>query len=154
MKNLLRLFVFASLVLFAMLYYYSGQVKDHYQENATRYLDQALGEISTWETPRLKALLAREALAQVDEETLRKLVDHYRHLGRYQSMDEPQLSRVSAALSLFGGVPKLSYSSRVRFENGTSIMTATLTLEDQRFKLYNFNLGQVESAPTADQAVP
>ncbi|QQD18744.1 hypothetical protein I6N98_02430 [Spongiibacter nanhainus] len=144
MKNLLRLFVFASLVLFAMLYYYSGQVKDHYQENASRYLDQALTEISYWEASRMKPLLAQEALAQVSDETLEKLVDHYRHLGRYQSMDEPQLSRISAALSLFGGAPKLSYSSRVTFEHGKSIMTATLTLQDQRFKLYNFNLGNIE----------
>ena len=144
MKNLLRLFVFASLVLFAMLYYYSGQVKDHYQDNATRYLDQALTEISYWETSRMKPLLAQEALAKVSDETLKKLVDHYRHLGRYQSMDEPQLSRISAALSLFGGAPKLSYSSRVTFEHGKSVMTATLTLENQRFKLYNFNLGNTE----------
>jgi hypothetical protein len=145
-KNIsLRIFVIASLVLFGSLYYYSGEVQDHYQDNASQYLDLALTEISRWDAEVLKDQLAREAKAQVSDEQLQTLMDHYRHLGRYQSMDSPQLSRLSAALSIFSDQAKLSYSSRVSFSEGSAIMTATLTVENQRFKLYNFSLGQSEA---------
>ncbi len=148
-NTILRVFIVASLVLFGSLYYYSGQVEEHYQENASRYLDQALTEISSWQAADLKSQLAAETLQQVGDSQLQQLVEHYRQLGRYQSMDTPQLSRLSAALSLFNEPPRLSYSSRVQFAQGSAAMTATLTLEKQRFKFYNFNLGELENPQPA-----
>ena len=147
MRNpLLNTFIIASLVLFGGLYYYSGQVEDHYRDNASRYLNASLASISSWQAADLKAQLATETLAQVDDEQLSKLCAEYAHLGQFQAMDEPLFSRLSGALSLFSEPPKLSYSSNVHFEHGNAVMTATLTLENQRFKIYNFNLGKPEQA--------
>ncbi|WP_373082838.1 hypothetical protein [Zhongshania sp.] len=152
MRNpLLNTFIIASLVLFGGLYYYSGQVEDHYSENANRYLNATLTSISSWQTADLKAQLASETLAQVSDEQLSKLCAEYTHLGQFQRMDTLQFSRLSGALSLFSEPPKLSYSSNVHFEHGSAIMTATLTLENQRFKLYNLNLGAPEKM-TASKA--
>ena len=51
MRNpLLNIFIIASLILFGGLYYYSGQVEEHYSENAERYLKTALVSISSWQT--------------------------------------------------------------------------------------------------------
>tara|TARA_R110000772_G_scaffold58976_1_gene133637 strand:- start:18026 stop:18478 length:453 start_codon:yes stop_codon:yes gene_type:complete len=141
---LLNIFIIASLILFGGLYYYSGQVEDHYSENAERYLKTALVSISSWQTEDLKAQLATATLAQVDDQQLRKLCVEYARLGEFQRMGELQFSRLSGALSLFSEPPRLSYSSNVHFEHGSAVMTATLTLENQRFKLYNFNLGKPE----------
>ncbi|MFT4918981.1 MAG: hypothetical protein ACI8RU_001599 [Zhongshania aliphaticivorans] len=145
MRNpLLNIFIIASLILFGGLYYYSGQVEDHYSENAERYLKTALVSISSWQTEDLKAQLSTATLAQVDDQQLRKLCAEYARLGEFQRMGELQFSRLSGALSLFSEPPRLSYSSNVHFEHGSAVMTATLTLENQRFKLYNFNLGKPE----------
>lgn len=145
MRNpLLNTFIIASLVLFGGLYYYSGQVENHYSDNANRYLNAALTSISSWQTPDLKAQLSAATLAQVDDSQLDKLCAEYAQLGKFQRMEELQFSRLSGALSLFSEPPRLSYSSNVHFEHGSAVMTATLTLENQRFKLYNFNLGKPE----------
>jgi hypothetical protein len=143
---LLNIFIIASLILFGGLYYYSGQVEEHYSENAERYLKTALVSISSWQTEDLKAQLSAATLAQVDDQQLRKLCTEYARLGEFQHMGELQFSRLSGALSLFSEPPRLSYSSNVHFEHGSAVMTATLTLENQRFKLYNFNLGKPEQA--------
>lgn len=147
MRNLsLKLFIIASLVLFGGLYYYSGEIEDHYQENASRYLDQSLRAIANWQPEEIKMRLAPEAQANVSDAQLAKLCRHYEHLGAFVSMEEPKLSRLSAALSVFGGQPRLSYSSRVTFSNGSAVMTSTLVLKDRRFRFYNFNLGKSKTA--------
>lgn len=148
MKNLsLKVFIIASILLFGGLYYYSGKVEQHYQANASRYLALALDDISTWQAPAMEALLASAAKQQVSQEQLQALMDHYSHLGRYVRMEEPTLTRLSAALSVFSDHPRLSYSSTVTFSGGNALMTATLTLEDQHFKIYNFNLGTANNNP-------
>jgi hypothetical protein len=145
MRNpILNFFVICGLVVFGSLYFYSGSVEDHYKENAERYLNASLESISSWQSADLKAQLSRATLAQVGDEQLAKLCDEYRHLGKFESMDEPLFSRLSGAMSIIGDAPKLSYSSNVRFENGSAVMTVTLTLENDRFKMYNFNLGSPE----------
>ncbi|MDF1693325.1 MAG: hypothetical protein P1U47_13175 [Zhongshania sp.] len=151
MRNpLLNTFIIASLVLFGGLYYYSGQVEDHYSDNAARYLNASLTSISSWQVADLKAQLSAETLDKVDDEQLAKLCADYAHLGQFQSMETPLFSRLSGALSLFSEPPKLSYSSNVHFEHGNAVMTATLTLEKQHFRLYNLNLGKPEQSPAAE----
>ena len=139
-STLLRSFILVGLIAFGGLYYYSNQVEEQYGEPARSYLDTALSSISSWQPGALRAQLSRETLAQVNDKQLAELSAQYQHLGQYQRMDELRFSRLSGALSLFTDSPRLSYSSKLYFENGSAIMTATLTLQDQRFKLYNFNL--------------
>lgn len=139
-STLLRSFILVGLIAFGGLYYYSSQVEEQYGEPARSYLDTALSSISSWQPAALRAQLSRETLAQVNDKQLAGLSAQYQHLGQYQRMDELRFSRLSGALSLFADSPRLSYSSKLYFENGSAIMTATLTLQDQRFKLYNFNL--------------
>ncbi len=139
-NTLLRVFIIGGLVLFGSLYYYSGEVEDSYREPARNYLQRALLNISSWQASALTTALSRQTLAHVSDAQLSSLVEQYRHLGRYQRMDELRFSRLSGALSLFAEAPRLSYSSKIYFEKGAAIMTATLTLQDQRLKLYNFNL--------------
>ncbi|MBD2859982.1 hypothetical protein IB286_13315 [Spongiibacter sp. KMU-158] len=141
----LRLFVLASLILFGMLYYYSGQVEKHYAENSSKYLNNALSSISDWQASSLREQLSRDTQSTVSDAQLEKLTQHYAHFGKFVSMEEPVLSRVSAALSVFADKPRLGYSSRVKFEKGSAIMTATLTIEDERFKFYNLSFGPVEN---------
>lgn len=145
MKNsALRLFIVAGLVLFGSLYYYSGEVEEHYQDNARRYLDGALQRVSSWQPAALKNELSQATLSHVSDAQLAELTSQYQHLGRYERMDELRFSRLSGALSLFADSPRLSYSSKIYFEQGQAVMTATLTLQDQRFKLYNFNLSRID----------
>lgn len=143
MRNItLNVFVISGLLGFGGLYYYSGEVEAHYKSNADRYLKASLEKISSWEVGDLKSELGQETLKEVSDQQLTDLTASYRHLGAFSSMDEPSFSRLSGALSILNHPPKLSYSSNVRFEHGSAIMTATLTLEDQHFKYYNFSLGK------------
>lgn len=143
MRNItVNVFVISGLLGFGGLYYYSGEVEAHYKVNADRYLAASLAKISSWDVNDLQAELGKETLEQVSEEQLQELTASYRHLGAFESMDEPLFSRLSGALSILNHPPKLSYSSNVRFEHGSAIMTATLTLEGEHFKYYNLNLGK------------
>lgn len=145
MKNTaLRVFIVAGLVLFGSLYYYSGEVEKHYEDNARRYLSNALQRISSWETDALKEELSQATLSHVSDEQLAALAEQYRSLGAFDRMDELHFSRLSGALSLFAESPRLSYSGKIYFEQGAAVMTATLTLQNQRFKLYNFNLSRAD----------
>ena len=145
MKNTaLRVFIIAGLILFGSLYYYSDQVEEHYEENARRYLDSALQRISSWEPEALKNELSQATLSHVSDAQLAELVEQYRSLGAYERMDELNFSQLSGALSLFAESPRLSYSGKIYFAHGAAVMTATLTLQDQRFKLYNFNLSRAD----------
>lgn len=139
-SSLLRSLIIVGLVVFGGLYYYSGEVEERYREPARNYLDSALNRISSWQPSALRAELSRQTLAQVSDAQLVSLSEQYKHLGPYLRMDELRFSRLSGALSLFADAPRLSYSSKLYFEGGSAVMTATLTLQDQRFKLYNFNL--------------
>lgn len=142
MRNItLNVFVISGLLGFGGLYYYSGEVEEHYKTNANRYLEASLEKISSWEVADLKSELGKETLSEVSDQQLQELTASYRHLGAFTGMDEPVFSRLSGALSILNHPPKLSYSSNVRFEHGSAIMTATLTLENQHFKYYNLNLG-------------
>lgn len=144
----LRIFILASLLLFGALYYYSGQVEQHYADNAPMYLRSALEEISAdWQADRLRAQLSVDTRDNVSDTQLAKLTAHYAHLGRFVTMDEPVFSRVSGALGIFADKPRLGYSSQVRFENGSAVMTATLTVEHERFRFYNLSFGEIEKTP-------
>lgn len=141
-NSALRLFILSGLILFGSLYYYSGEVEEHYAENARKYLDGALTRMSDWQPGSLKGELARETLLHVSDSQLQALTEEYRYLDTYQSMEELRFSRLSGALSLFADAPRLSYSALIHFSGGDAIMTATLTVEDERFKIYNLNFGK------------
>lgn len=136
----LNLFILCCLVIFGLLYYYSGQQEAQFRDSSHFYLESVLTDISRWQPEILRHHLAPEARARVSDSQLESVLAQYRPLGPLVSMDEPVLSRLSAALSAFTDQRRLSYSFEARFEQGRALVTATLLERDGQFSLYNFNI--------------
>ncbi len=141
----LHLFIIICLLIFGGLYYHGGEQEQHYRERALPYLEAALGDISQWRAEPLWQHLSAEAQAAVNREQLDNLLVRYRPLGRFQSMDAPQFSRLTSSLSLFSAGTKLGYSFQAHFEHGQALVTTTLSDDGSRLAIYNFNLSQVET---------
>jgi hypothetical protein len=142
----LHLTIIVILLIVGGFYLYSDKQKQRYDAEAIAYLQRALTDISAWDSAALRRQLAPEASAAATEQQMEALLQRYRGLGAFKSLDDPQFGRVTAALSLFSGNTLLSYSSQARFRHGTAHVTATLILRDGRFQLYNFNLGNPDIA--------
>lgn len=145
MQQPLRLFIIFCLLIFAALYYYAYQQDKAHSDNAERYLDEVMRDISEWQPQALWSHLAPAARAKVSREQLEGVLNQYRRLGRFTDMDKPQFSTLTAALSVFGSETRLSYSFPARFDQGTALVTATLELADGAFRLYNFSIRSIES---------
>lgn len=144
----LHLAIIVILLIVSAFYFYAGRQQERFNDAAVDYLRQALTDIGSWQPQALRRQFASEANAAVDDAQLRSLVERYRPLGAFKSLEEPQFARLTAALSLFHRDTLLSYSALARFEHGSAQVTATLVQRDGRFQLYNFNLGspQFDSA--------
>lgn len=138
----LPLFILFCLLIVGALVYHASQQDARHSERAGRYLEQTLTDISSWQTDRLWARLAPEAKAAVSREHLTAVVEQYRPLGAFVSMDTPRFNHLTAALSVFGGQPRLAYSFPARFEHGEAQISATLQLSEGSFSLYNFSIRQ------------
>lgn len=136
----LHAFVGICLLIFAALYYYASEQDDKHSQQARFYLEETLADISSWQPDALQHHLTPEARAAVSNEQLYQVVDQYRELGRFKSMDTPQFSTLTAALSVFGSEQRLSYSFPARFEGGEALVTATLTVTGGSYSLYNFSI--------------
>ena len=141
--------ILAILLAVGGLYLYGGQQERRHDEAARTYLQQALTDISRWQPGALERHLAAPALAAVTPEQRQALLDRYRPLGALASLQDVRYERLTAALSVFSSNTLLGYSAEARFAHGTAHFTATLVLEDGRFRLYNFNLSspQLDAQP-------
>lgn len=136
----LHAFVGLCLLIFAALYFYASEQDEKHSAAARLYLEDALTDISSWQPEALRRHLTPAAQAAVSNEQLYQVVDEYKALGRFKSMDTPQFSTLTAALSVFGEEQRLSYSFPARFDSGEASVTATLAVNDGSFSLYNFSI--------------
>lgn len=150
MQNPLRLFIIFCLLIFGSLYYYAYQQDKRHTAEASAYMERAMRDISTWQQQSLWSHLAPAARDKVSREQLETVLNQYRRLGRFISMDTPRFSMLTAALSVFGSGKQLSYSFPARFEQGTALVTATLDVGDGSFRLYNFSIRHVETKSAAN----
>ena len=146
MHQSLRLFIVFCLLIFGALYYSPHQQDTRHSDNAALYLEKTMRDISSWQPQALWSQLTPEARDRVSREQLEAVLAQYRRLGRFNEMDQPQFSMLTAALSVFGGGTRLSYSFPARFEQGSALVTATLMVGEGTFRLYNFSIRQIEAA--------
>src|SRR5690606_32819835 len=79
-------------------------------------------------------------LRTLSTEQLDAIAERYRPLGAFVKVDELQLTRLTAALSLFSNKRLLSYNGRAQFRQGSANVTATLIVRDGQFRVYNLSL--------------
>ena len=135
----LRLIVFSMLTLVVMLFFYTSQQKTYYQKTALPAVGQILTEISSWEKQALFQHLAPETQKTVSDAQLEELLNQYRPLGRFRSIDELDFSRTMSAFSLFGE-ERVNYSGTVNYDAGLVNINITLVARGGFFLIYNFAL--------------
>ncbi len=148
MQQVLRLFIVFCLLIFGALYYHAYQQDKRHSDEAIRYLERVMVDISDWRAQSLWSHLGPEARERVGRDQLESVLAQYRRLGRFHELDAPQFSKLTAALSVFGSGSHLSYSFPARFEQGKALVTATLTAGDGSYRLYNFSIRQIETRQT------
>ncbi len=130
------------LTLVVMLYFYTSQQKTYYQKTAFPAVGQILTEISSWEKQALFRHLAPETQQTVSEAQLEELLNQYRPLGRFRSIEDLDFSRTMSAFSIFGE-ERVNYSGTVNFDAGLVSINITLVARGGFFLIYNFALTKV-----------
>ena len=86
--------------------------------------------------------LAPEAKQNILDEQLDKLMEQYKKLGRFRSIQEINFSRTASAFSLIGG-KRINYSGIANFDNAAANLNMTLVERGGFFLVYNFTLTQI-----------
>lgn len=142
----LQIIILVALLGAGLLYWYSGQQQAHYDAAAQRYMQQALGDIASWQRDNIKKHLTPAALANIDDKQIDALIERYRGLGAFKRVDDVQFARLTAALSFFNRNILLSYHGTARFEHGSASLAITLIPAEGRFQIYNFSFGSPQIA--------
>lgn len=129
----------ALLALFAAAYGYSEQQREHYQQTLQPHIEPILAEISDWRAESLSRRLSPEARAATSEAQLSQLLNQYRPLGRLQTIEQLEFSRLSSLMSLIGPT-RISYQGVVNYQAGAADITLTVLERDGKFSIYNLNL--------------
>lgn len=143
-RNYLLLVVLLCVAAYGGLYYHTSQEAERYEDKAIPWLVSTMYDISSWEPADLYDKLAPEAKAAVTQEQLENVLVRYRPLGRFESLEAMEFSRLAAVMSLFSSEQKIGYSGVAQFANARASLTVTLSEKNGRFMLYNINLAQVQ----------
>lgn len=130
------------LICAAGLYHYTGKQAELYQKNLSPTLLFLLEDISQWQRPALRQHLSIEASTVITDQQLDTLIAQYRPLGKLQSADQLEFSRLMSALSLVGP-ERVNYAGEVSFANGKADLNITLIKQSNQWYVYNLNLSNV-----------
>lgn len=136
-----------ALVILAAIWLHTGQLQRQHETAAHRYLEHALADISRWQPAALRSQLSEAARQAVDEAQLAALMERYRPLGEFHSLQGIEFMRLTAALSLLGGDTLLGYSGEAHFAHGSARLSAVLVVTADGYRLHNFNLSSPELSP-------
>ena len=140
--QVLRIIIAILVTAMAMLYFHTGREKDFYDKSAQPAITQILSEISNWQKDTLLIHLAPEAKQNILDEQLDKLMEQYKKLGRFRSIQEINFSRTASAFSLIGE-KRINYSGIANFDNAAANLNMTLVERGGFFLVYNFTLTQI-----------
>lgn len=140
------LLVFGALFLLLLLAIGAFFVWIKFQETkfnttAVPYIEKAVPEISQWDAEVLKAYLAPEALAAAPDADLVKLVEFFKKLGAFVSMEAPVFQGVFKGVNTEHGAQTiLTYTVKAKYGNGDANITIKLLDKGGEFKVYYFNV--------------
>lgn len=145
----LHTIIITILLVVGALFWHARQQQERYDAEAQKYVAIALRDISSWQGAPLQNHLAEQARAAIDDAQLDALTERYRGLGRFRRTENLQFAHITAALSMFSSNILLSYHGNAVFENGSASLAITLLVNDNRFRIYNFSLGnpQINALP-------
>lgn len=150
----LQIIIVIALFAVGLLYWYSGQQRDHYDVAVQRYMQQALNDIGSWQRPNIKKHLTPAALANIDDKQIDALIERYRELGGFKRVDDLEFARLTAALSFFSSNILLSYHGNAIFEHGNASLAITIIVSDGRFQIYNFSFGSPQITSASQPLTP
>ncbi|MGK0499367.1 MAG: hypothetical protein ACJAYG_001004 [Oceanicoccus sp.] len=142
-NNKLRFISLVLLSLCVSLYFYSDQQRDYYDANAKPVALNIVQDVSRWQPQILLSHLSTAAKQTLSEPQLEQLLAQYRQFGRLEKVDELTFSLLASVLSLFGQ-SHINYSSDASFSQGRAHINLTLTIENGRYKIYNFSINPID----------
>ncbi len=126
---------------FVALFGYTSFKSGELEKTAVPYLRKAIPELTRWDLATVKGYMAPEALQDLPDEKLAKILAWESRLGRLQHMDKPQFVNLySGADTRHGAYQIVTYTVPVRFEAGEGIITVRLLLKDGAFSVFLFNV--------------
>lgn len=142
MQNSLRLLLIGLLITMAGLYHYTDKQAALYQQNLYPELTELLKDVSSWQSSTLRHHLSAEASAVITAQQLDTLISQYRPLGKLQSAEQLEFSKLMSVLSLVGP-QRVNYSGPVTFIHGSADINITLIKQNNNWKIYNLNFSNV-----------
>ncbi len=128
-------------VLFGAILALTTYKQAQYSKTAVPYIERVVPILSEWDAPSARSLFAAQALEEVSEEDLEKLLDFLSKLGDLLSMDDPKFLQVSAGASVGEGTSTIvTYTIDAQYEYGPALITIRLLDLGDRFEIYYFNV--------------
>lgn len=143
MKKVLRYSCGFGLLFIAWCFFHSYQQEISVKTTAIPFLNSAMQNIANWHADTLQQHLSTEAQSNISQTQIEQFITQHQPLGKLQSLDNIEFSRLTSVLSVFSSEGKIGYSARAYFDNGSAIVTVTLIQRRGSYTLYNFNLGNV-----------
>jgi hypothetical protein len=127
--------------LFAALFGYTSYKSNALEKTAVPYLRKAIPELARWDLATVKAYMAPEALKDLPDDKLAKVLAWESRLGRLQHMDNPRfVSIYSGADTTHGPYQIVTYTVPVRFDAGDGVVTVRLLVQGEGFKVFLFHV--------------
>lgn len=139
--KILGIIFLAIIIVISSLFAYTYLKSSEYNEEAIPYIEKVIPELSTWNTEIVKKYSAPEALANIKDEELEKLMRWFSKLGNLKSIEKPKFVNFSNYSSLESGQKTiLSYNIIAHYENGDALIEMRLLEVENGFQVYRFNL--------------
>lgn len=114
-------------------YLYYEQTK--YSEEVVSYINENFPKLANWKTEEFKTYMVSEVIEKTSDEQLNKLLNSFKKLGKYKSMQAPKF------VNIFKGADTiLTYSFKASFESGEANITMRLIPNVDGFKIFHFHL--------------
>lgn len=125
----------------AVLLGYTSFKSGELEKTAVPYLRKVIPELTRWDMAAVKTYMAPEALKDMPDDKLAKLLVWESRLGHLQHMDEPRFTNLmSGANTTLGAYQLVTYVVPVRFDAGDGTITVRLLVKDGKFSVYLFHV--------------
>ena len=134
--------LFICIVGFYLALFAYGYIKSTgYDETAIPYIKKVIPEISSWDIDVLKKYSSAEALNNVSDRDLIKLMRFFSKLGEFRSMDEPQFVNVTTNTDISNGNQTIATFAIVGYyDNGEANITLSLLEVEGGFQIYHLKI--------------
>lgn len=110
-------------------------------EQATPYINKVIPTLTSWDYNNLEPELTEEAKVYFETEQGKKVFKYFAKLGDLSRFAPPEFAKSMSGVTIdSGSYDMVSFRVISHFEKGEALITLTLLLNDNGYKIHNINI--------------